>query len=61
MSCIMFLPVCRMLTPEGPPPYTAPVRRPLEKETLHKEIPHHIISMPDKLYCDNYMNRWVFI
>lgn len=46
-----------MLTPEGPPPYSSAPARPLAKETLDKELPQHIISMPELDQCDNYTNR----
>lgn len=45
-----------MLTPEGPPPYTTPVR-PLDRESIDEELTHHIMSLPEKDQCDNYMNR----
>lgn len=44
-----------MLTPEGPPPYVAPIQ-PLEEKALDDDLPHIISINPNELFeTDRYV------
>lgn len=38
-----------MLTPEGPPPYVAPIQ-PLEDKSVNDELPHILTINPNELF-----------